>query len=61
MAPDEGSARVPFDLDRIFGMFARHGYRGYMGLEYEATGEDPVVAVPRVLRQLRELAAKHSA
>ena len=41
-------------------MFARLGYRGYVGLEYEAT-EDPAVGVPKYLRQLKELAVKYSA
>jgi hypothetical protein len=41
-------------------MFAKHGYRGYMGLEYEAE-EDPATAVPKYLKQLKELAQKHSA
>jgi len=58
-APDDGSARVPFDFDRIFSMFAKYGYKGYMGLEHEAA-EDPVVAVPMFLRQLKEYAVKYS-
>jgi sugar phosphate isomerase/epimerase len=60
-ALDDGSGRAPADLDRVFGMFAAHGFRGYMGLEYEATEEDPAVAVPKYLRQLKELAVKYSA
>lgn len=60
VAQDDGKTRAPFDLDRVFSMFASHGYRGYMGLEYEAT-EDPVVMVPKYLGQLRDLAAKYSA
>jgi sugar phosphate isomerase/epimerase len=59
-APDEGPDRVPFDLDRIFAMFAKHGYKGYMGLEMEAVGET-ATAVPATLRRLRELALKYSA
>jgi len=31
--------RAPFDLDRVFRMFAAHGFRGYMGLEYEASAD----------------------
>ncbi|MCC7007437.1 MAG: sugar phosphate isomerase/epimerase [Acidobacteria bacterium] len=60
VALDDGSGRAPFDLDRVYRMFAAHGYRGYMGLEYEAGGEDPATAVPRHLGQLRALAAKYS-
>ena len=58
-APDDGTARVPFDLDRIFAMFAKHGYKGYMGLEMEGV-PDVATAVPATLRRLKELAAKYS-
>ena len=58
-APDDGGARVPFDLDRIFQMFVKHGYKGYMGLEMEAAG-DPATTIPTTLRKLKELAAKYS-
>jgi L-ribulose-5-phosphate 3-epimerase len=57
---DDGKTRAPFDWDRVFKMFAAQGFRGYMGLEYEASG-DPVTAVPGYLKQLRELAIKYSA
>jgi L-ribulose-5-phosphate 3-epimerase len=59
MALDDGKTRAPFDLDRVFRMFAAHGFRGYMGLEYEASG-DPSTAVPEYLRRLKELAVKYS-
>jgi L-ribulose-5-phosphate 3-epimerase len=59
MALDDGKTRGPFDWDRVFTMFAAKGFRGYMGLEYEAA-EDPVVAVPRYLRTLKTLASKYS-
>ena len=38
VALDDGKSRAEADWERIFGMFARHGFRGYMGLEYG--GED---------------------
>jgi sugar phosphate isomerase/epimerase len=60
IAQDDGKTRAPYDWDRVFAMFARHGYRGYMGLEYEAE-EDPATAVPKHLKQLKELAQKYSA
>jgi len=59
VALDDGRTRAPADWDRIFRMFAAHGFRGYMGLEYEAS-EDPAAAVPRHLRRLKELAVKYS-
>ena len=57
---DDGTTHAPFDLDRVFRLFATHGFRGYMGLEYEATA-DPVTAVPAYLIRLKEYALKYSA
>lgn len=57
---DEEGNHEPSDWDRIVGMFAKAGYRGYMALEYEAA-EDPFVAVPRYLARLRELASTYGA
>src|SRR5207248_3103534 len=59
VALDDGKTRAPFDLDRVFKMFAAHEFRGYMGLEYEASG-DPATVVPGYLRRLKELAVKYS-
>ena len=59
VALDDGKSRAEADWERIFGMFARHGFRGYMGLEYG--GEDAATAVPGHLRRLKELAVKYSA
>jgi sugar phosphate isomerase/epimerase len=60
VANDDGKTRAPSDWDRIFTMFSRQGFRGYMGLEYEAA-DDAAAAVPRYLRRLKELAVKYSA
>jgi sugar phosphate isomerase/epimerase len=60
VALDDGKTRAPFDWDRVFRMFAAHGFRGYMGLEYEASG-DPSTEVPGYLRRLQALAVKYSA
>jgi sugar phosphate isomerase/epimerase len=60
VANDDGKTRDPADWDRMFTMFARHGFRGYMGLEYEASA-DPATTVPNHLRRLKELALKYSA
>ena len=59
VALDDGKSRAPFDMDRVFRMFAAHAYRGYMGLEFEAT-DDPATAVPERLRELKQLAVKYS-
>ncbi|MCS6952094.1 MAG: sugar phosphate isomerase/epimerase [Bryobacteraceae bacterium] len=48
------------DWERIGAMLARAGYRGFLSLEYEAA-EDPSTAVPRLLAELRRLAARYSA
>lgn len=55
----EGGKREPQDWDRILGMLAKAGYKGYLALEYEAE-EDPATAVPRLMKELRRLARKHS-
>jgi sugar phosphate isomerase/epimerase len=60
IANDDGKTRNPADWERMFTMFAKHGFRGYMGLEYEASA-DPTTAVPTYLRRLKELALKYSA
>ena len=60
IAQDDGKTRAPADWDRVFAMFGRHGYRGYMGLEYEASG-DSGAEIPGHLKRLKELAVKYSA
>ena len=55
---NERGEHVPSDWDRIVGMFAESGYRGYLALEYEDR-EDPFVAVPRHLARLRSLVERH--
>jgi len=59
VANDDGKTRDPFDWDRVLTMFVAHGYRGYLGLEFEATG-DPVAEVPVALRRLKDVATKFS-
>ena len=54
-----GKTRGSADWDRVFRMFAAHGFPGCMGLEYEAS-DDPATAVPAYLRRLKELAVKYS-
>ena len=41
-------------------MFAAHGYRGYMGLEYESAAH-PETTIPAQLRRLRDMSQKYSA
>src|SRR5262245_27205850 len=60
VALDDGKTRAPFDWDRIFRMFAAHGFRGYMGFEYEAS-TDATTVVPGYLKKLKALALTYSA
>lgn len=50
-----GGLWYALDLDnpRIAGIFRKHGYRGYVSLEYEGR-EDPRTAIPQSLKLLRE-------
>jgi sugar phosphate isomerase/epimerase len=46
--------REPADLARLIDIFKQANFQGYIALEYEAA-EEPKVAVPRYLKQLRQL------
>lgn len=59
MTFDDGK-RGPQDWDKVIGMIAASGYKGYLALEYESKEPAPA-AVPRLLGTLRELCRKHSA
>lgn len=48
----------PIDLDRVWQMFAKQGYRGYMTLEYQ--GEDPLAAAPLMVERMKALSKKYS-
>jgi len=49
----------PADWERIFGMLARAGYKGYVALEYESE-KDASTEIPRLLKELRRLCAKYT-
>jgi sugar phosphate isomerase/epimerase len=54
---------TPVDMDRVWQVFARAGYQGYMSAEYEAGLPDRLPAtagVPKLVRQIRELCSKYS-
>lgn len=53
MFPKGGPAH-PADFGRILKILRQAGYRGFVTLEYEAR-EEPQVAVPRYLREMRRL------
>lgn len=48
------------DLDRVWQMFAKAGYKGYMSAEYETEKEDPITGVPRLIGDMRKLSRKYS-
>jgi sugar phosphate isomerase/epimerase len=59
IANDDGKTRSPYDWDRVMKLLVAGGYKGYLGLEFEATG-DPAAEVPGVLKKLKAAAATYS-
>ena len=53
---DESGNPVPADLARFRNILIQANYKGWVALEYEAK-EDPLVAIPRYIKQLQELFA----
>lgn len=49
----------PIDLDRVWQLFARAGYKGYMSAEYEGE-EDPLTGVPKLIEKIKTLCRKYS-
>ena len=41
------------DIPRILKILDKAGYKGYLAVEYEETG-DPLIAVPKIISQIRE-------
>ena len=54
-----GKPSQPLDLDRVWQMFARSGYKGYMSVEYEGT-EDAMSGVPKLVEKIKPLCRKYS-
>lgn len=50
----------PIDLERIWQIFARQGFRGYMSLEYNSSGGDALTDAPRKIEQMKALSKKYS-
>jgi len=48
------------DLDRVWQLFAKGGYKGYMSIEYENENEEPSTGVPKLVGELRKLCTKYS-
>ncbi len=54
-----GNSRQPLDLDRVWQIFAKAGYRGYMSAEYEGQ-EDPMTGVPKLTDKIKALCGRYS-
>jgi sugar phosphate isomerase/epimerase len=54
-----GHSKERVDLDRVWRMFSKGGYKGYMSAEYEGE-EDPMTAVPKLLEKIKSLCKLYS-
>jgi len=54
-----GDSRRPIDLDRVWQLFAKAGYKGYMSAEYEGE-EDAMTGVPKLIDRIKTLCKKYS-
>ena len=53
-------SRELIDLDRVWQMFAKARYKGYMSAEYENEEEDAITGVPKLIAKMRSLCRKYS-
>ncbi len=49
----------PLDLDRVWQIFAKAGYKGFMTVEYESP-EDQMTGVPKLVDKVKALCKKYS-
>jgi sugar phosphate isomerase/epimerase len=54
-----GKPRQPLDLDRMWQLFAKGGYQGFMSVEYEGE-EDAMTGVPKLVEKVKTLCRKYS-
>ena len=54
-----GDTHRPIDLDRVWQLFAKAGYKGYMSAEYEGE-EDAMTGVPKLIDRIKTLCKKYS-
>ena len=50
----------PIDLDRIWQIFSKKGFRGYMSLEYTNSEVDVFTGAPQMIERMKGLSKKHS-
>src|SRR2546427_804987 len=54
-----GDTHRPIDLDRVWQLFRKGGYKGYMSAEYEGE-EDAMTGVPKLIDRIKSLCKKYS-
>lgn len=54
-----GKPLKSLDLERMWKLFAKGGYQGYMSVEYESE-EDPTTGVPKLVQKVKTLCKKYS-
>jgi sugar phosphate isomerase/epimerase len=52
--------RKDLDLDRVFQIFAKAGYKGFMSWEYETDEDEPLTELPKDMAKLKALCKKYS-
>jgi len=54
-----GNKRLPLDHERMWKLYAKGGYEGFMSVEYEGE-EDPMTGVPKLIDRVKALCKKYS-
>jgi L-ribulose-5-phosphate 3-epimerase len=54
-----GEPKQPLDLERIWQLFCKSGYNGYMSAEYEGK-EDAMTGVPKLIERIKALCRTYS-
>lgn len=54
-----GNRRLPLDLERMWQLFAKGNYQGFMSVEYEGE-EDAMTGVPKLVERVKALCRKYS-
>ena len=49
--------KIEADFERVFGILADAGYRGYAALEYEGS-QEPREAIPRYIERLQKILSR---
>jgi len=60
IATPEGT-KEKADWDRLIGMFAKAGFKGYLSIEYEDKTVEPEDAIPQLAAELKRCVRKYSA